>query len=340
MATHEVQILRRQVATLDALFVDATWPEEQGKALAQCSVSPQLGSHPMQWWLSNVASPLTCAVNAVQLAHNEGVLLQPGDVIELGLLRIQFELAVVDLQEASRLEPKFLEVTPVAPHESHDIDPNFQLIDLLQVGTNSTRHASSRQDWHDPVADIVDAVNIRSESGQAPIFTHTPAPTKHTEASAAATDHAVSPKALRATEFQGIDEVMGNLHKQYLHLMQNPHDAQFQSNWKTQGPTTSTQAKSFDHWVSDAKHLAIYDILGHSKNIDPILSQLDVLSEANILRPPEHVDVLRQFAPETLKVQAAALPSLTRREHHHITADSALNLDPIKALNLSDANLK
>ena len=64
------------------------------------------------------------------------------------------------------------------------------------------------------------------------------------------------------------------------------------------------------------------DILLAREGIDQIIENFDPLTLCTLLEATEVDDVLHLFAPELARAAKAALPSLTRREHHEVSPDS------------------
>jgi hypothetical protein len=276
-------------------------PADTLAALQQCRVEPATGSADTQWWLRNLDCTLHCAVNATSLGVGEALPLHDGDLIELGLVQIGFEAGTHAPAAAT---------APAAPMPAPDT-ALFRLTDLVQLAAPASWQPATADT---PFAGIADAFD-----GQA-----AKPPQPHSDAHRPATAPAGSDDQPESTPHPA--DVMGALHRQYLRLMQNPNDPQMAGRWATPEVGARPLAPSFDELRQQAASRDLYDILGHGAAIDPILEQLDSLSEHDILRPPAPVDVLRLFAPTDRSSTEARLPGLTRRDHHGITADSAMRL--------------
>lgn len=288
-------------------------PSDTLAALQQCRVEPAAGSSGTQWWLRNLDCRLRCAVNASSLGVGEALPLRDGDLIELGLVQIGFQAgAYAPAAATAPMAPMPLPGAPGAPSATDTA--LFRLTDLVQLAAPASWQPTSPATVDTPFAGIADAFD-----GQA-----AKPPQPHTGAALpamASADAGDQPEHMSHPA-----GVMEALHRQYLRLMLNPNDAQMAGRWATPEVGVHALAPSFDELRQQAVSRDLYDILGHSAAIDPILERLDTLSEHDILRPPAPVDVLRLFAPTDRSSTEAGLPGLTRRDHHGITADSAMRL--------------
>lgn len=294
------------VAALSSVAV----PADTQVALQQCRVEPAEDSVGTPWWLRNLGSAQRCTVNASALGAGETVPLQDGDLIELGLVQIVFRTGT---SRPAATSAAATTVASLSPSPASGI-PAFRLTDLVQQAQPAAWQAAFVAQDDAPFADIVDAFDGLG-AGLSPPFS-VPLP----QEPAAAQAHDGPEPALPA------DGVMDHLHQQYLRLMRSPHDPQMAGRWATQEVAVRSQAPGFDELRRQAASRDLYDILGHSAAIDPILQGLDTLSESDILRPAARVDVLRLFAPAERPHADAALPGLTRSDHHRTTADSAMRL--------------
>lgn len=359
--------LNQQILALDAVcdLSPISVPEETRAALRQCQVTSVQGPAGAQWWLRNLDCNVHCTVNSVRLAAGEGLYLQDGDVIELGLVQIGFQVREPDLRMALEAEPSHasdVKVPSAADAQGQANVLAFQLTDLNQLAEASSWHAQTQRLAHDPFADILDAVDGQKSTAYNGHSSAATEPLQVPMDFAASTNGSASFSAphppsvgsdqaaqgtLWAAPMPASVGVMDALHRQYLRLMQDPNDLQLASNWDAQAERITPKAPSFNELMHQTAHHDIYDILGHSASIEPILAQLDTLSGTNILQTPAHVDVLRLFAPAHHQGVEAGLPSLTRRDHHGVTADSAMQLDggvsgstPTSATPVSDPSSK
>lgn len=288
-------------------------PADTLAALQQCRVEPAAGSSGTQWWLRNLDCTLRCAVNASSLGVGEALPLRDGDLIELGLVQIGFQVgAYAPAATTAPAAPMALSGAAGAPGAPDTA--LFRLTDLVQLAAPASWHPTSPAQADTPFAGIADAFD-----GQA-----AKPPQPHIGAPLPATTPAGADDTHESTAHP--PGVMEALHRQYLRLMQNPNDPQMAGRWATPELGVHALAPSFDELRQQAVSRDLYDILGHSAAIDPILERLDTLSEHDILRLPAPVDVLRLFAPTERSSTEAGLPGLTRRDHHGVTADSAMRL--------------
>ncbi len=264
------------------------------------------------WCLVNGAGDLACAINQRLLQRGEKAPLHAGDVIELGLLQF-----VVEEQTASPI------------HSDRHAHAAFKLTDLLDADSSPNaavplaRHSlqakTSRQliDAHaDPFDDIADAA-YRIDVAAPAVRAHAE-PARPDAADGTAADEADDPT----------DDVMRHLHAEYLRLMHNPNEPVAAMDWSRHDLSPRHADETLHDLTQDAARFeSVYDILGHSADIEAILNGLDTLNDTDVLAEDPRVNVLRLFAPADLLVQETGLPSLTRREHHALSADSAAAWD-------------
>ena len=280
VTTSAVLALDGQALSLGALadLSPVAVPQDTRAALQQCRVQPAAGANGTPWWLRNLGCTLRCTVNAASIGVGEALHLQDGDIIELGLVQIRFQ--------AGASAP--LSATPTAATPPAPDGPAFRLTDLGHLAAPTSWRSSPAPGAEAPFAGIVDAFDG-----------HEPA--------SAPGDAEPAPAPRQATPTPGVDDVpepaadhtgvMESLHRQYLRLMQNPNDPQMAGRWAAPDVPVQSRAPSFEELSRQAASRDLYDILGHTTAIDPILQRLDTLSEHDILQPPATVDVLRLFAP-------------------------------------------
>lgn len=72
-----------------------------------------------------------------------------------------------------------------------------------------------------------------------------------------------------------------------------------------------------------SRYESLYTLLGDRVAIDDVMAGLDPLGAQDLLQPEPPQSILHLFAPPLSVPDSPALPTLTLREHHVITADSA-----------------
>lgn len=126
------------------------------------------------------------------------------------------------------------------------------------------------------------------------------------------------------TPWAGRDsQLMDELHAEYVQLMRDPYARASSQAWHGQ---LFAPPRALDEFKSEeCDHDDVYDLLGETDEIGSVLAGSNLLGEHDILEPEAHVEVLRLFAPADLHDVRSEVPELTRREHHLLSADSALN---------------
>jgi hypothetical protein len=70
----------------------------------------------------------------------------------------------------------------------------------------------------------------------------------------------------------------------------------------------------------------VRDIVEQRESIDRVIEAFDPLDRPTLLDIGDDEDILHLFAPELARKAVAAMPSLTRQEHHHLSPDSHMQL--------------
>jgi len=275
-------------------------PAEQCAAMALCRIS-HTGADTatgggVLWWVTPGSAELVCAVNQQRLHQGETLRLNDGDVLELGLMRF----AVERCQPA--LDPQSVPASGAAPAPYAE----FELTNLLLL--EQTGHPlDTRDSPFSDIADIAYRLDVVAPDAAAAA-----------DGADTATDELLDVKA---------PDLMRRLHARYLRLMRNPHEVEPVDDWNPGLAHTSGKHSELEDLTQRAVGFdGLYDILGHGGTIGTVLEGLDLLSDYELLGAEPGVDVLRLFAPVDLMASDTALPSLTRREHHMLSADSAAHL--------------
>ncbi|WP_157462893.1 TagK domain-containing protein [Curvibacter gracilis] len=119
--------------------------------------------------------------------------------------------------------------------------------------------------------------------------------------------------------------LLGRLHQAYWQYIRQPHappDAQDWSKLLAAAPSDKGAMEDLTHRA--ANYESLYTLLGDRVAIDDVMAGLDPLGAQDLLQPDPPVSVLHLFAPPMTAPDEATLPTLTLREHHVVTADSAL----------------
>jgi len=118
--------------------------------------------------------------------------------------------------------------------------------------------------------------------------------------------------------------LLEHLHQAYWKCLRQAHaqpDAQDWSNMATTAPSDKGALEDLTRHASGYESL--YTLLGDRVAIDEVMAGLDPLGSQDLLQPEASPSILHLFAPPMSVPDAPALPTLTLREHHVVTADSA-----------------
>lgn len=123
------------------------------------------------------------------------------------------------------------------------------------------------------------------------------------------------------------DALFAELHEAFVRTVRDPtrpSDAADRDGASAPGGAT---APSFDELVRQAEPFrTVRAILEPREPIDRVLDSFDTWGRPTLLDFRDDEDILRLFAPETARQAVAAMPTLTRQEHHHLSPDSAVRL--------------
>lgn len=122
---------------------------------------------------------------------------------------------------------------------------------------------------------------------------------------------------------------------QYLHQAHAQPDAQ---DWNNVPAAAASDKGPLEDLTRHASHYeSLYSILGDKVAIDDVMAGLDPLGTQDLLQPDPPQSILHLFAPPMSTPDEAALPTLTLREHHVVTADSAFS-PPVSSPRLPEAS--
>lgn len=254
--------------------------------LLLCSGSDE----PPVWWLINHGGGLTCAVNGRIVSRGSQQRLNPGDQIEIGLTRLL--VAVGSLSDGE-------EGSAHSRCDAAHLGPEADGFDLAAL---DVRPAPGGR------ADFSDLISLPS---------------------ADAIDRAVPCGSRKLAEV----DPLAALHAQYLAKLRNPLHVEEGPLWQdlVRGHQTSL-ADPVLQWMRVAgQQPGMDDLLGQACSIDAVIASLDALCASDVLSPAPFDNVMHLFAPEDLRALGLEtmghdLPSLTRREHHSLSPDSAVSL--------------
>jgi hypothetical protein len=254
--------------------------------LLLCSVFDE----PPVWWLINHGGGLTCAVNGRIVSRGSQQRLNPGDQIEIGLTRLLVAVGSFSDGEDGPAHSRC---------DATHLGPEADGFDLAMLDVRSA--PSGRADFSDLISlSTADAIERDAPCGSRTLADSDP---------------------------------LAALHAQYLAKLRNPLHVEEGPLWQdlVRGHQTSL-ADPVLQWMRVAgQQPDMDDLLGQASNIDAVIASLDALCFSDVLSPAPFDNVMHLFAPEGLRREGLetmghGLPSLTRREHHSLSPDSAVSL--------------
>jgi hypothetical protein len=244
---------------------------------------------PPRWQARCHGQALACAVNDTRLKQGESLPIQPGDRIDIGLLRLGIvpadETASRSWQQES--EPSGKEATPA---ESFELD---RLADTPQW---------EAPDKENNPFDLIGVHDTRLDDAQqdSPEISETPAPAPE-------------------------EDILVRLANEYAQVILNPDHLLPQPLEETT-PAPENPAVSYldishhgQEWKTDQ---SLEDFVAGKLTIQAILDRLGI-DDFQPLEVSEPVDeVLALFAQDRVLKRTERLPARTRRDHHRISLDS------------------
>lgn len=287
--------------------------EEARQEVQHCRLHrPEAGAERIGF--EHACSVLRCSLNGQVLPAQQLVWLQEGDVLDVGLMRLE------------------LRTTPLARTASAAAEAPDEALDLRSLA-NEPRHAFDRlapQRAPDAIDDLL---------------RHTPtevldclAATIPVEASSAQSEGQEAAKgssaggadvALQALPSDAGEDPLNVWHARYLQRLQSPMTPLAETDWhQTQSRQRLSGHDPMAELMAQADDgLPLAGLLGQSEHISTVLAQLDDRDSSQLLSDPENTNVMHLFAPAGWQEpDAAQVPLLTRQEHHGLALDSALAL--------------
>ena len=242
------------------------------------------------WWLTNHGGALACAVNGRLVSRGSQQRLNPGDRIEIGLTRL---------------------LVAAGGRAGCEQGQASSRCDATRLGVEADGFDLKRLDARP------------APSGRAGFSDLITLSTADSIDRAAPSDSRASVNA----------DPLAALHAQYLAKLQNPLHVEENPLWQdlVRGQQTSL-ADPILQWTRVAgERPGMDDLLGQPCSIDAVMASLDALCFSDVLSPAPFDNVMQLFAPEGWRTQGLDtlgldLPSLTRREHHSLSPDSAVSL--------------
>ena len=142
-----------------------------------------------------------------------------------------------------------------------------------------------------------------------------------------------SPRApdARTLRSDTAEDLMHRLHDEFVAAANDPLQLAGGAERWCADPASAEDAPTLDELCAQAQpYPTVRDILLTREGIDRIIEGIDAFGAWDPGHAPVREDVLRLFAPDGGPDVAAQLPSLTRREHHAVSIDSAMALGAVR----------
>lgn len=297
--------------SLARVLVDLALQASDTQEMQHCML--ELTAHPTLIALRQGSQRLRCSLNGQTVETGQLVLLQDGDVLEVGLCRFEIRPAHWRAQPQTQSQSEALSVdawadlTQLAPDAMKTDAPPDALDDLLRNTQRADEWLAAERD-----AGRVSTVVQVDEPGQ-----ERPGPS--------------APYA----EADAPQKLLQAWHALYLRRLESPQEAMAADGWA--GVSTQQNHASSDvldmlmQQAGDGPSLAT--LLGENAHISSVLAQLDAQGETDLLTPDAPVNVMHLFAPEGWQAPdtQGRVPLLNRQEHHGMALDSVLPMPVAKA---------
>ena len=336
----------------------------QSDELQYCAI--ERGGNPEQpiWRLINANQDMRCMLNGEALAFGSSVRLNHGDGIEFGFA--QFEVLLTEA-ESPVPGIIGLDDHP-APHRQADAQsfitgPSGQsLIPGLADGPSESGtvedSASVLRDLvrrHEPAT----LKQMDADAGSSALLdlfasgTDGPRnPAKHDFGGEASwqsllgtdmADQAMSgvenPHSVQAPATErGRDpdvgrprDLLDDLHQRYLQRLRAPHAKRTEAWQQHEQVQTHSQQDEFARLRREAGEGSLHEFLSKAQATPSVISNFDDFGASEVLAPETFDSILHLFAPQEYQaepVRQPGLPDITRREHHHLSIDSDIDLNP------------
>lgn len=315
--------------------------QAQWRAAEQCRIARQGPG----WQLLNGNPALVCALNGERVMAHVPMAVSAGDTLELGLLRfvVDGEGAAVASVPPPELAGKpfvrppantgFVVDSVVAGEAAEAVDDLFDLRDLAMPSRHA-RSTDATQGSHldDPfgVLDIAGAERRTVSDPLAELLGELPSPPTTSAASYAdaleVAQHVAAP-APRAGAAKPADLLLTDLHEEFVRVVRDPTQLTGRVDWDSVVSSGDGPPPTLDELSQlAAPYHLLRDILQPRESIDQIIADFDPLHPSTLLDATDTEEVLRLFAPKLAQGAKAAMPSLTRREHHDLSPDSHMDL--------------
>lgn len=314
---------------------DAQW-----RSANQCRLAWR--GHAEGWQLVNASQSLVCALNGERVTAARPMAVLPGDTLELGLLRFVIEAGALDPEAAAHTsaDEVFVDFTVFEPA---GVEPvlrdaprppavgSLDEFDLRDLALPSAHGPAAVEPTAASGGDPFGVLDIEGAEARPPLdplsglLGEAPAPSPRSVAQPRSA-HGAEPlrQGSNRTSSTG---VLDDLHDEFVRVVRDPSALAGRADWAgvvTPGAVSFTPMQDLSQQAESFP--LILDILRPPGNIDQVMQDFDPLGRSTVMDEDGPEDVLRLFAPELARNVRAAVPSLTRREHHELSPDSHVRI--------------
>lgn len=292
-----------------------------------------------EWQLRNGSFTLMCARNGKRVRGGSVVPVRAGDTLELGLRRFVLEpgddgkveqesAAEPDEIPFNRPEPEAQPAPASEAEPAPDATPETQDLGLALPETFDLRSLDDRHDEGQRTDSLVDPFGVLDIAGArarpaadtlAELLGERPQPDVRS------TPPAGPPLGA------GPAALLNELHEEFVRVVQDPDQLSGRTDWEGFAAFGAEAAPTLDELSRQAQtYPLLRDILQPREGVDQILEGFEPLARSGLLDEAHPPDVLGLFAPELARQARVPLPSLTRREHHELSADSHVRIGSMR----------
>lgn len=119
--------------------------------------------------------------------------------------------------------------------------------------------------------------------------------------------------------------LLDGLHEEFVRVLRDPARLSSRSDWSEDAVSEGIAAPTWDELSRQGEAFPVLrDIVLRPAGIDRLIQDFDPLGRVMPLDGEASADVLQLFGPDLVHGVSAAIPSLTRREHHALSPDSPM----------------
>lgn len=326
-------------------------------AANRCNIVREGDSNLSTWWFFTSDTEYNCLFNSRLLAPAHRVRLSDGDEIELGMVRLAVEFPGVsssrqtvpgidDVDTVGKaLSSVAADPARLRSYAADVAEKPFSLTDLL------TRHGRAINTLSpDAVSGAeLETMFARIEgSGSQTARTAISAHIDQRMEAALLTDPDVEQdlpsddETVQEVSTQKTNDLLAQLHEQYLFRLHNPHVNQAQHWSEVEQTRQSERYDEFANLKALSGTGSVHEVLELPEIMSDLLESYSSFNDNNLLRDDAVDNIMQLLAPEEFKRRelcthqdtTADLPHLTRREHHDLSLDSSINMSSVSLKNV------